>query len=102
MATIRETLDKAIMETSMEEFKTYILQVCDWLEEENVPADEIRKAAEFIPEDLSPLRSALGKYYTRTVKPEYEKVAGNLQCLCSTVKDIQKKKEFIREGKCTE
>lgn len=106
MASIQETLDKAIIETPMGEFKTYILQVCGWLEEEGVPAGKIRDAAKSAPEDLVPLRSALDAYYVqggggmRRVKPEYEGVAGHLSCLCSTVKDIEKKKRFIAEGVC--
>lgn len=106
MASIKETLDKAIIETPMGEFKTYILQVCGWLEEEGMPAEKIRDAVKSAPEDLAPLRSALDAYYVqdgsgmRRVKPEYEKAAGHLSCLCSTVKDIEKKKRFIAEGIC--
>lgn len=106
MASIRETLDKAIIETTMEEFKAYIRQVCGWLEEEGVPAGKIRDAVKSAPQDLVPLCSALDAYYVqdgggmRRVKPEYEKAAGHLSCLCSTVKDIEKKKRFIAEGIC--
>lgn len=107
MGRLQDRLDQIVMETPMDELKDSILQACGYMERDGMRADGIRTAVKSVPEDTGPLRGALDACYEKAgdgalarIRPEYEKYAGHLKCIRSTVRDIEKKKRSIKDGPC--
>lgn len=109
MSKLRDQLDAAIKQTTLTEFKQSILDTCSYITEDGLDVSDLKQAAETVTDDTEPLSRALDKYYSKPedgkfarVLPQYEKFADYLSCICSTIRDIKKKKQFIADGLCSE